>query len=79
MNYLRTPDHDFAPEQDTDALHQARNEIFNEDPEVQEALTDWLQGALSDIGLAERMVYLRERAMSRAQDELSDREAVECA
>lgn len=73
--YLATPDHDFAPEADTDALHVRAAYFYENDPETLEAQMEHFHGRMSDAVYLERLAFLKLRALGRAADALSEWES----
>ena len=73
---MQTPDHDFAPEPryTDEELSTAWDEEFMEDAEVLQACMDFHSGVLTRESFADRIEYLSQRAKSRAEENLSERE-----
>lgn len=56
---------------ETKTLLGTATELFNADPEVKEALTEWfLYGSFNDLG--DRLEYLRQRALLNASKKFSE-------
>lgn len=74
MNYMQTPDHDFAPEPtfSNEEIKDAHDHLIANEPEILETVLDYFSGVLNKDSLAARLDYLGQRCLEQALDMLNE-------